>query len=355
LYSENEKLKSTILYYPTIDIPNTDWLRRVLLYWDEIGSIVPRNYAGENSIEFSPEVAFLYDEGVFRPFDPLMLIRQPELHTNFEEELFSILESDQFRKLMMNSQKAKKSQIHRDKVSDMLFERLIGLGLASRGRSRDWLHFENTTAHVYISLLAKYLSQADTQVTIPGTDRDIFQNLLYRSPEESGIAGISFSLLNSLPMPREDVSFEAIIDFKNENEMDLLRFRKQIHKFQHDLQYAESDTHVREIVQTYQQDIRLGLDDLVPRFIENGLPVIFGSLKTIVNLSSPTLWGGVLTLANVVTQKIDIPLRYEIAGLTVSGLIQIGDYILSEYNKQIKRKNKIGLSYLLSAQIEGIL
>ena len=39
-----EPLKNTILYYPTISIPSNQWLRHALLYWDEIGSIIPRRY-----------------------------------------------------------------------------------------------------------------------------------------------------------------------------------------------------------------------------------------------------------------------------------------------------------------------
>ena len=31
-------LKRCILYYPTISVPARGWLRRTLLYWDEIGS-----------------------------------------------------------------------------------------------------------------------------------------------------------------------------------------------------------------------------------------------------------------------------------------------------------------------------
>ena len=355
MYSENEKLKSTILYYPTMEIPNTDWLRQVLLYWDEIGSIVPRNYARENAIAFSPEVKLLLKEGVFRSFDPLSLIRRPDLYNGFEQELFSIIESERFELMTANTNGKKDSRIHKDKVSDLIMDRLLEKGLATKGRSRDWLQFENTTAHVYMSLLAKYLSQADSQVTIPGTDRDIFQNLLYRSPQESGIAGISFSLLNILPMPREDVSIKKIIDFKNKHELDLLRFRSLIHEFQHELQFAESEIHLREIVQNHQENIRLGLDDLLPRFFEDILPIVFGSLKSVMRLDSPTLWTTSLVMANKATSLVDLSLEHQVAGIAISGCIQIGDYFLSEFNKRSETIKQSKLSYLVAAKKEGIL
>lgn len=33
-----------LLYYPYINLPQTDWTIRTLLYYDKIGSIVPQQY-----------------------------------------------------------------------------------------------------------------------------------------------------------------------------------------------------------------------------------------------------------------------------------------------------------------------
>ncbi|HHT9131146.1 MAG TPA: hypothetical protein ACFYED_01530 [Candidatus Tripitaka californicus] len=33
-----------VLYFPYIRVPENEWFTRVLLYWDEIGSIVPSEY-----------------------------------------------------------------------------------------------------------------------------------------------------------------------------------------------------------------------------------------------------------------------------------------------------------------------
>lgn len=33
-----------VLYFPYIRVPGNEWFTRVLLYWDEIGSIVPSEY-----------------------------------------------------------------------------------------------------------------------------------------------------------------------------------------------------------------------------------------------------------------------------------------------------------------------
>ena len=59
----------TVLYYPTIEIPSDRWLRQALLYWDRVGSIVPRSfddYQDSQAIaRFGPDIEYLYGEGVF--------------------------------------------------------------------------------------------------------------------------------------------------------------------------------------------------------------------------------------------------------------------------------------------------
>ncbi len=68
-------MKRTVLYYPTISIPNGAWLRRALFYFDEIASIVPSTlyFSGELGpalVVVSDEVLFLESEGVFRRMTP---------------------------------------------------------------------------------------------------------------------------------------------------------------------------------------------------------------------------------------------------------------------------------------------
>jgi hypothetical protein len=356
MYSEDERIKSTILYYPTIDIPNTDWLRKVLLYWDEIGSIVPRNYQNENSITFSPEVSFLMSEGVFRPFDPLRLIGNLQLLQEFEQEFLGVIESEPFQRLITNKKLKLASRIHMHKIVDLILEKLEERELAKRSQSSPWIKFEFNTAQAYMSLLAKYLSRIDSQATIPGTSKggDIFQDLIYRSPEQSGTAGISASLLRILPMPRQDVTFEDILDFKRRRNIELMRFRLKIHEFQKELQSAENHEHIIQIVQKRQHEIQLGLEDLMPRFIEDKLRVVFGSLQSILQLPIPTLLGAGIVAADITTDLINIPLKYEIGGMLITGGIQIGDYLIKDLIRTRDEINKSQLSYLVSAQSEGI-
>lgn len=53
------------LYYPQVDISNTDWLRSNILLWDKIYTIVPRSIAEPYH---NDEVKYLADEGIIKPY-----------------------------------------------------------------------------------------------------------------------------------------------------------------------------------------------------------------------------------------------------------------------------------------------
>jgi len=82
------RIKQTILYYPTISVPSSRWLRQAILYWDEIGSIVPQRYDETELIPYTLDVQFLKDEGEFRSFRTDLIYRRQWSNVHdFENEL----------------------------------------------------------------------------------------------------------------------------------------------------------------------------------------------------------------------------------------------------------------------------
>ena len=80
--TKSEKLKRTILYYPSIALPNNTWLRQALLYWDQISSVVPKDiHSREWMIDSNSEIDFLIDEDEYRAIGPMAL------YENGREEL----------------------------------------------------------------------------------------------------------------------------------------------------------------------------------------------------------------------------------------------------------------------------
>jgi hypothetical protein len=102
------KPQRAILYYPTIDVPTGDWLRQALLYWDEVGSIVPEQW--EHSHHYRDDIRYLKDEGQFRAFRPELLTQSPAFdraRKNLEREFITLADSRAFHRTR-GSKKLKK-------------------------------------------------------------------------------------------------------------------------------------------------------------------------------------------------------------------------------------------------------
>jgi hypothetical protein len=356
----------SILYYPTISIPTGDWLRQSVLYWDEVGSIVPQDYDNNPLLSYSRDVQYLKEEGQFRPFRPDALMGQSwQKVESFEKEFMAIVESPNFqlvrernrrpflsRSLSLRQQDliSINSKIHQDKISHNLFYYLKEKGLALEG-DREWYHFDDLTALLYMALLAKYLADIDINVTVPGTDQWLYQDLIYKaSSEDEGIPCISTNFQKLLPIPRPDTPIKKIVNFKRKRRNELLHFRQLIDGFQKDLAKCESEAEANEIGVRFSESIERGLEDLKATMHDAHLAVIPGSLSTIIKLNSPALWATGVVLAGHATKIADIPLEWSGVGIGVLGAIEIATYIIDRRNEDRARLRESPFSFLYHAQ-----
>ena len=137
----------TILYYPTINVPTSGrWIRGALLYWDQIASIVPESYDGRfNRIErYSDEIRCLYEDGIFRPVNPYLLLQGPNnKYYPFLQEFDQIRSSARFRSaLPPRKERQFTAQIYKDKLADGTFHKLRELGMAEDRQRTSWMKFE---------------------------------------------------------------------------------------------------------------------------------------------------------------------------------------------------------------------
>ena len=168
----------TILYYPTISIPNGKWLRRALFYFDEVASIVPQviEHSGEASelvVPLTPELEYLRGEEVFRPIAPESLVFKGS-RTDWSDAKRL---GNEFRAAVLDGQFKKQLgrrfvRIHYNKLSVSNMDFLAGEGLLKWDASEEgkdegnWLQVEERTALLYMSMLAQALADIDMQATI---------------------------------------------------------------------------------------------------------------------------------------------------------------------------------------------
>jgi hypothetical protein len=247
-------MRRTIIYYPNIDIPDSKWLRNSLLYWDEVSSIVPRSIETDLYTN-SHLIAQLRDEGEYRAIFPDQLM-QSDVFNDFENEVInklswnnrarfkryrninefgSIARTREPRSLVHNEKVFNNFDIHREKISNRIFEKLEQSGMVSW--NGDWMSFDDQSANIYMATLAKFSALSDANYTVIGTDKPNLINsvypvsYLYRKPVKYTTPIVNLSL-NILPTPTNDVPIEKIIKFKKKYREELLAFRNQINQFE---------------------------------------------------------------------------------------------------------------------------
>lgn len=357
---ENDgQIKQAVLYYPTISLPSGKWLRQSLLYWDEIGSIVPKRYDDTELYPYTTDVQYLKDEGEFRPFRPEMIFKRDwNTIKDFENELVDIVLSDEFQSMLPPKDRRQfAAPVHQDKVCHEVFDFLQEAELAKRKDDDwDWYYFEDTTALLYMAVLAKYLADEDSQFTVPGTNLQRYEHLNFLAKSRSkAFDGLTVSFFNILPVPRSDIALTDILDFKRRRRDQLLQFRQMLNEIQHSLSACERKADATETLAAYSGKISKGLADLESALSDAGIVTIAGSFEALIKASSPAWLATAVVASGAVKNIADVPISWALRGSLVAGAIGVGKYLIDKRNERRALLRNSPFSYLYSAYQDGVL
>lgn len=365
-------MKRTILYYPTIDIPSKSWLRHAILYWDEVSSIVPKSYDDSVLDNLSPDIRYLMSEGQFRPINPDDLIYKNdnwEALNQFRKEFTETVASAAFQQFIQRQQKSQYkihidkigqqnvARIHNNKMTDGIFQFLKGLGLAKMNDGEyEWVSFEKRTALLYMSLLAKYLADVDSEQTTIGTDLSAYEKFNFkRVKENEGFPVVSFNLDNVLPSPKANVPLEKILDFKRKREQNLLHFKKHLSDFQVKVSKTKSQAELKELAISFQEELVAGVEDLKAVLSDSRIESGFKSFKALINLKSPTLFSAAGVLINNKLDFVHLPISITSIGLATVGAIELTGNYIELKNKERAKLRESPFSYIYQAQRFGLV
>lgn len=368
--------KRSILYYPTINIPTNSWLRNSLLYWDEVSSIVPQDYNHNKLIKLSSDIEFLMKEELFKPIRPDRLIYDGnnwEAMETFKKEFLETVETPEFKNLLKRSRQhairihgakipksgmiAKGGRIHRDKISDAIYYILNEKKLATKDpQYSEWMLFEGNTALLYMSILAKYLAYTASDLTAIGTDYRIYERFNFKPTSGTdGAPVVSVDFRGLIPSPSNSVSIKDIVKFKRKREPNLIAFRKMLLDVEKKLLQVKSNQEAKEIIVSFQEDLKRGLVDMASVFRDSKIDLIFKSLKSLVNYKSSTLVAGAAVFFNEKYKISGMPSWLEGIAIVTAGAIDIGSAYIESRNKLLVEDRKSAFSYLYHAQRAGIV
>ncbi|MCH4551985.1 kinase [Aestuariibaculum lutulentum] len=222
---------SNLLYFPYINLPRTDWTLRTLLYYDNIGSIVPQEYFYEPERNYDQFMLELVREGLVTPINPMDVLDNPWTSTRPFIELIQEnrkkLEKAQNRFIAGNrgnihSDKFSKANIHADKFDQEIFYQLEQLGLAESSGGR-WYSVEKRTANNLMNFLATLVSAKTDR--LPTTD--YVKPFHYRNSFKKIQEKRETILRNLIPFP-QDIDLTRLMRFKEKHSDLLQAFRTQV-------------------------------------------------------------------------------------------------------------------------------
>lgn len=349
-------MAQTILYYPNINIQDGTWLRNAILYWDEVSSIVPY----ENYADFSPELLYLQNSGVYKPVYP-----QDLFFSEYAEDFCNCIVkriTDYDSTITRNSHtQNQRIRIHKNKIYAPALHELIHYNKLPQNllqffknkkyvndySTNGWMEMDQKVAQIYMKTLAEYSIKCSDKDIVLGTDtathnREIYNNA--RSRTDSKTQCCKINIEKCLPQPAMDVSFEDILDFKVRRKDELLAFRTKIRELEANIYNADSVELIKHYEAQFVESWENCSNDFYKVLKEAKIRFLLGSLISIV--ATPFV-------GKVLSQYL---------GSNLSDAIQTGAAVINIGIGHFDYKNKIspvktdgGFSYIIKANRDGII
>ena len=347
-------MKTTLLYYPSFKIPAHEWLTDALLYWDEVGSIVPaRMERGLNH----PNIKYLTDEGCYRRFEPHPAFKSFSEEPSFEQELASRLDSSVFAQKLASDDSGQFWDLAFEKVTYRAWELLADRELTSTKHfTTSWIKVRRPAAIAYMGLLADRLARSDKSGYVkPSTDREDYEDIIFSNANlPNSQQGMSVKLLNLLPKASPDTELRTLLEFKAKRRDELEEFKRLLNHYRSQIVSCPDDATARLILDDFKQKIVPSGETIQRLFGENRIKGIVGTVRMIFAT------GGATWIADAGAKALGVSSHDPkvVAASLGLGLLAAGSIELAAYSLESKARHReikeSPYSYLYYANKEGV-
>lgn len=241
------------LYYPTIDIPNEEWLKSAVLFWDQINTIVPSSikepYAEDTT-------KYLSDEGILKP---VKVSPDNTYVAELASDTLNYLNTNEGFQLLTQGRRPY-SVIHREKMPrevsrlfDIHPEKLpyeiqhqLRINLSREG----WFQVDTNFASFYMTLLANKIcekknialltdnalssnlsdkARLDNQIAIKGRDYNYYEERRQEKYIHLAQGLLTNLIIEGIKIKRTS-SLVDIVEFKKQHKDELGLFRTNMAK-----------------------------------------------------------------------------------------------------------------------------
>jgi hypothetical protein len=226
-------MRNKVLYFPYINVPNSSWFTRILLYWDEIGTIMPYEFIDDPS-KLDPYTRDLVHACLVKQIIPEKYFDElTTFNTLFKNYLCS-LDKRILKERRKSFLENKCKSIHIGKMNGIQFDlREMKLG---KVLNYPWWFVEKNTANEYMAFLAAALGNINELQFDPISDqitnlRHLIINTNTKKNESDYISKLRIEILSDLfPSPSGPIKVDKLRAFKEANYDDLKLFRNRIEK-----------------------------------------------------------------------------------------------------------------------------
>jgi hypothetical protein len=336
----------SVLYFPYIRVPEDHWFTRALLYWDQVGTIVP------HEIYDKPDMLGHYTAELIRA--ELVRAVFPDQHLglhqlNFTEGFLQIIAQDPLvtrrqggrlveddvvsaplgtrepgveasetaERSLMGPAPLGTSFIHVAKFGWQLANALEDKGLARKlggPEYAQWYLVEERTAALFMAYLAIVLGQLDDVKMIPISDQ--FESLSVFSAAPTGFSAkaaladqLQMQVIEDiLPAPSRAVTVAKLRQFKDDHSRLLSRLRTEIELFVLDA-IADTDAATRQRrLELFRRRLKDEIYEIRARMHERRWPgIVFGTVCGVAAAAAP--------LATAATAGAAAPALISVPGL----------------------------------------
>jgi len=271
------------LYYPNILIPDDPWLRRAILYWDNINPIVP--WEVQKDIPANHISRELQKCGILKYIDPEEVLKYEE-GQELSKSFLKLVKSKRFlSKIGLPNIRKYEIKIHQDKFGYGLLEELRDEHLFEDCLN-GWLLFENTSGIIYLGFLASSLAKRLNLE--PVTDQREYQSGYFWAQitpsYRHSLSITSLRLESLLPSPREEIPLNQLLHFKEKHERELLSFRRSVNKTIKSLERVDPIQY-EEKLNSLKDEIREQCLLLDVRLKENKIETVHNALEVPFNIA----------------------------------------------------------------------
>ena len=346
-------MSRTILYYPNINIPNNEWLKKTVLFWDHISSVVPdREYYQHCIVDMQDDMRYLIENEIYRPVFPSMLF-ESDRYKDFNDDLEKAIKqqikqnnepSGSYGRKQRRPVHRKKlafpdlaSKVHYKKFDNQIYEYFLEQGLIV-DYGDEWISMDEKLSTIYMSLMAKYLSNLSSTPTVVGTDKNKYLYYAYsRTYRSKNTLAYNVCFQNALPEPSPNVPLKKIIEFKQKRQLELNEFQYELLQFENQLSRCSSNEEANSELELFKKKLEKSILELEKIYKDERINYIWGTIKSLVETV-----GGALAISGAA----QLPTWANILALGSGGLLGFG-YSFLQHKKAITQTRQTnGFAYL---------